>query len=114
MLDKQLLKGTLPTLVLSLLSGADRYGYELIKEMDRLSGGVFRFGEGSLYPVLHGLERDGALRAEWRESDAGRRRKYYTLTPVGRTELARRTAEWRTFADAIAAVLADGKDSRHG
>ena len=106
MLDTQLLKGTLPLLVLSLLSRADLYGYQLIKEMERLSDGVFQFGEGSLYPVLHSLERDGLLRPDWREADTGRKRKYYHLTTAGREELRRREAEWRALADAVAAIIA--------
>jgi len=113
MLDTQLLKGTLPLLVLSLLSRGDLYGYQLIKEMERLSGGVFQFGEGSLYPVLHSLERDRLLQPDWREADSGRKRKYYRLTPAGREELRRRQAEWRTLADAVAAITG-AEENSHG
>jgi len=105
MLDTQLLKGTLPLLVLSLLSRGDLYGYQLIKEMERLSNGVFQFGEGSLYPVLHSLERDGLLQPDWREADSGRKRKYYRLTAAGREQLGRRETEWRTLAEAVAAII---------
>lgn len=106
-IDKQLLKGTIPLLVLHLLSQADLYGYQLIKSMEQISSGVFRFSEGTLYPVLHSLERDGYLRAYWRDSDVGRRRKYYAITAAGRQELAARATEWRTFAGAIDAVLSE-------
>jgi len=104
-IDKQLLKGTLPLLVLRLLERADLYGYELIKTLEEGSAGLFRFGEGSLYPVLHTLERDGQLRAYWRDSAAGRKRKYYAITDAGRRELAQRRAQWRAFAGAIDSVL---------
>ncbi len=105
--DKQLLKGTIPLLVLQLLGQTDLYGYQLIKSLEQISAGVFRFSEGTLYPVLHTLERDGHLRAYWRDSDVGRRRKYYTITAAGRRELTARAAEWRTFAGAIDAVLGE-------
>lgn len=105
--DKQLLKGTIPMLVLHLLAQADLYGYQLIKSLDQISAGVFTFSEGTLYPVLHTLERDGQLRAYWRESDTGRNRKYYAITGRGRQELAQRLDQWRTFSDAIGAVLAE-------
>lgn len=111
-IDKQLLKGTLPLLVLQLLDRDDLYGYELIKTLEDASGGVFRFGEGSLYPVLHSLERDGGLRSYWRDSAAGRKRKYYAITAAGRRELAERSAEWQAFAGAIGAVLAGPEGPR--
>ncbi|MCB0913621.1 MAG: helix-turn-helix transcriptional regulator [Propionibacteriaceae bacterium] len=105
--DKQLLKGTIPLLVLHLLTQADMYGYQLIKSLEQISAGIFRFSEGTLYPVLHSLERDGLLRAYWRVSDVGRKRKYYAITDRGRRELGHRTAEWQTFTGAVNAVLAE-------
>lgn len=104
-IDKQLLKGTIPLLVLHLLAQADLYGYQLIKTIVQASGGVFAFSEGTLYPVLHALERDGHLRAYWRDSDTGRKRKYYAITSRGLEELSQRKTEWRTFSGAIEAVL---------
>lgn len=106
-IDKQLLKGTIPLLVLHLLAQADLYGYQLIKAVVAASGGVFTFSEGTLYPVLHALERDGHLRAYWRDSDTGRKRKYYAITPSGRIELAQRRKGWRAFSGAIEAVLTE-------
>lgn len=106
-IDKQLLKGTIPLLVLHLLAQADLYGYQLIKSLEQISAGVFKFSEGTLYPVLHTLERDGHLRAYWRESGTGRNRKYYAITAAGRRELGQRMDQWRTFAGAIEAVLAE-------
>jgi PadR family transcriptional regulator PadR len=106
-IDKQLLKGTIPLLVLQLLDRGELYGYQLIKSLDELSAGAFHFSEGSLYPVLHSLERDGLLNAHWQSADSGRQRKYYAITPRGRTELAARRHQWRTFASAIETVLAE-------
>jgi DNA-binding PadR family transcriptional regulator len=107
MLDKQLLKGIIPLLALSLLSDEDRYGYQLIKAMDELTAGAFRFAEGTLYPVLHSLERAGALRSEW-EKASGRKRKYYHITSRGRLELEDRQAQWQQFNHAVTAVLSKG------
>lgn len=105
-IDTQLLKGTIPLLSLRLLAEADLYGYQLIKTLEQLTSGVFRFSEGTLYPVLHTLERDGMLRAYWQVAESGRKRKYYTITDRGRRQLRNRTAEWRTFVGAVDAVLA--------
>jgi len=106
-IDRQLLKGTIPLLVLRLLDRGELYGYQLIKSLDELSAGAFRFSEGSLYPVLHSLERDGLLSAHWQSGESGRKRKYYTITGRGRAELAARLRQWRTFAAAIETVLAE-------
>ena len=104
MLDKQLLKGTIPLLALSLLAKRDHYGYDLIKAMDAGSHGAFRFSEGTLYPVLHGLERDGRLTSVW-EKAGGRKRKYYRITDKGRAELAERGEQWALFTASVAAIL---------
>ncbi len=109
-IDKQLLKGTIPLLVLHLLARADMYGYQLIKSLEQLSSGALKFSEGTLYPVLHSLERDGMLRAHWLVAESGRRRKYYAITDRGRRDLGSRMAEWRTFAGAIEAVLSEDAD----
>jgi PadR family transcriptional regulator PadR len=104
MLDKQLLKGTIPLLALSLLATKDRYGYDLIKSMEDRSDGAFRFSEGTLYPVLHALEREGRLTSVWEETGR-RRRKYYRITDQGRAELATRRAQWTLFTTSVAAIL---------
>lgn len=104
MLDKQLLKGTIPLLVLSLLASEDRYGYDLIKSMEDRSHGAFRFSEGTLYPVLHSLERDGRLTSVWEETGR-RRRKYYRITAKGRAELTARREQWLLFTTSVAAIL---------
>ena len=106
-IDKELVKGTLPLIVLRLVAGADCYGYQIIKEIEGLSDGVLTFGEGTLYPVLHSLERDGLVSARWGESDAGRRRKYYRATDAGRRDLARRLRDWHDFTTAVDRVVTE-------
>ena len=72
----QLLKGTTPLLVLSVLRDGELYGYEIAQRIRLRSGGAFAPSEGALYPALHALEADGALTATWRESDKGPRRRH--------------------------------------
>jgi len=88
MISKDLLKGTLKTIVLNLLSeGGRMYGYEITREVEKLSEGTIQLSWGALYPTLHKLEADGLIYAE--EESTGRRvRKYYQLTPEG-TKISR-------------------------
>lgn len=98
----QLLKGTTPLLVLSVLRDGELYGYEIAQRIRERSGGAFAPSEGSLYPALHALEADGALVASWRESDRGPRRRYYRLTPHGAGLLAEHEREWSSFSLGVA------------
>jgi len=106
--NKELLKGSTGTMILTLLARGDLYGYELIKELERCSGGVFTLKEGTLYPILHGMESDGWVEAYWREVD-GRKRKYYRVTDAGTRQLEQKRSEWRQFRTAVDAVLGDGR-----
>lgn len=102
--NKELLKGSSEALILAVLVGTQLYGYEIAKHIKAVSGNVFPMGEGTLYPMLHKLEKDRLLQSYWREV-AGRRRKYYSLTRKGRTMLKEKSREWETFAAAVKAVL---------
>ena len=95
-------------LVLSLLAGEDMYGYQIIVELARRSDHTFEMKEGTLYPVLHGLERDGLVEAYQQEAPTGRMRKYYHLTDKGKKQLAAETEQWRAYEHAINAVLSMG------
>ncbi len=95
-------------LVLSLLSGEDMYGYQMIVELARRSDHIFDMKEGTLYPVLHGLEQEGFLEACRREAPTGRERKYYHLTRKGRAALREEEQAWRRYAGAVNAVLRCG------
>ena len=92
-------------LVLSLLAGEDMYGYQMIVELARRSDHTFEMKEGTLYPVLHGLERDGAVEAYQQEAPTGRMRKYYRLTRRGAAVLREEAAAWQTYSGAVNAVL---------
>lgn len=104
MLRSQLLKGTVPYLVLSVLKDGELYGYEIAQHIRQRSGAQLAPSEGSLYPALHRLEQQGALVAEWRQGDRGPRRRYYRLTPQGGKLLVESRAEWEAFSDVIARV----------
>lgn len=105
--DRELLKGSTATLVLSVLSRAPMHGYQMVKELEQLSAGVLTFKEGTLYPILHGLERDGLIVAAW-EAEGGRERKVYHLSEQGRGELRRRAQQWEQFRAAVDVVVRGG------
>ena len=94
--SKELVAACSRPLALTLLDGAESYGYDLIRRVRELSGGQLQWTEGTLYPVLHRLEREGLIVSSWRESEVGRRRKYYTLSAEGRASLAEEKKDWLT------------------
>jgi transcriptional regulator len=100
----ELVKGSTELLVLSLLRERALHGYEIIKEIRALSEGHLRVGEGSLYPLLHRLERDGLVTAEWAGLQ-GRDRRYYRLTARGQAALDERQEVWRRHVAAVQRVL---------
>jgi PadR family transcriptional regulator PadR len=96
--------GGLDLLILSLLSEREMYGYEIVTELARRSDETFMLREGTLYPLLHRLEKEGAVAA--REVKAGGRpRRYYRLTEKGGEKLSAREAEWARYSSAVNAVL---------
>lgn len=105
-LDSQLLKGTTPLLVLTVIGDGELYGYEIAQRIRDGSGGAFAPSEGSLYPALHRLEADGALLGSWRASDRGPRRRYYKLTPKGTGLLAENRDRFAAFVAGVQGVTA--------
>lgn len=98
------LSGHLETMLLAVVAEGRAHGYALIRRMRDLSGGAFDLPEGTVYPVLHRLERQGLLRSSWSEG-GGRRRRVYRIGSKGRRELERRRREWEEFSRAVTAVL---------
>lgn len=92
-------------LVLSLLTDGDKYGYEMVEELTRRSDDTFRLKEGTLYPLLHTLEKEKLVRSYTKLSPSGRERKYYQLTDSGREQLEYKEKEWRLFSEKVNAVL---------
>ena len=103
--DKMLIGSSSALLVLSLLGDGDKYGYEMVTELARRSGNAFELKEGTLYPLLHALEKAGDVRAYPRTAPSGRERRYYSLTEKGRRRLKEKEEEWRLFSDSVNAVL---------
>src|SRR5271154_1296462 len=95
--NKELLKGSTHTLVLTLLSRKQMYGYEIIKELESLSSGLFEMKEGTLYPILHALEEAGQVESKWVGEEGSRQRRYYIVTKSGRSLLKEKKQEWVNF-----------------
>lgn len=104
-IDKSLLSGSTAMLVLSLLRDGDKYGYEMIEELAKRSDDTFRLKEGTLYPLLHSLEKEDLVVPYTKQTPTGRERKYYRLTAAGLTQLEYKEKEWRMFSKTVDAVL---------
>ena len=100
------MSGVPELLLLRLLARDEMYGYELVRSIHKATGEAISLGEGVIYPVLHGLERSGALKAR-RKAVAGRTRVYYTLTKKGRTRLDELQNDWRRIQNGITNALQD-------
>ena len=105
-LDRSLVSGSMALLVMKLLEDGDKYGYEMIAELDARSDHTFTLKEGTLYPILHGLEREGAVKSYTKEADSGRTRKYYRITKKGLRALEEQKKEWVDFSQKVNAILA--------
>ncbi|HIE17978.1 MAG TPA: PadR family transcriptional regulator [Dehalococcoidia bacterium] len=103
--ERELLKGSTDSLLLSLINHQPMYGYQIIKELERRSNGYFQFKEGTLYPALHRLERAGLVRGKWQKLPGGQERRYYYITAKGQKALAERLAMWQDFSTAVALIM---------
>ena len=103
-MTRELVAASARPLVLSILSGGESYGYALIQEVARRSGGRMEWTEGMLYPVLHRLEREGLIESRWDEAE-GRKRKYYRLKREGRAALQEEREQWSIVQAALGAFL---------
>ena len=102
-IEIQLKKGVLGLCVLALLSRSDSYAYEIAS---RLSDAI-DMGEGTIYPLMRRMQSEGLVETYLVESSAGPSRKYYRLSEAGRAALAVQTTDWKTFTEAVDAILAD-------
>ena len=121
-----LLQGTLDMLVLKSLQLGPMHGWGIAERVEQGSENVLGLNQGSLYPALYRLEKQGFVRSEWRMTENNRRARYYSLTPAGRRQLAAARAEWERLSGAVNQVLRmersralhrhgrpDGHDRRH-
>ena len=103
--DREWKKGSAELLVLSLLEGRPRHGYDVSKLIQARSGGALRFHVTSLYPLLYRLEKRGWVEGRWVEKAEQRRRRYYSLTPEGHKVLRSQRKSWKNFVAAISRVI---------
>jgi PadR family transcriptional regulator PadR len=103
--ERELLKGSTDSLLLSLINRQPTYGYKIIKELGKRSNGYFQFKEGTLYPALHRLEKAGLLQGKWQRLPSGQERRYYHITPKGQKTLAERLAAWQDFSAAVSLIM---------
>jgi PadR family transcriptional regulator PadR len=106
-MEKDLRKGSARVLILAMLAERPMYGYQIAKELKGRSKGYFAFKEGTLYPALHGLEKEGLLTSQWEVVDKGPSRKYYRLTDDGRKALTDSVEEWTTFSQRLLSILGE-------
>ena len=104
-INKELLKGSTVILILSLLDKEDLYGYQIIQKLSISSDNIFNLKEGTLYPLLHGLENEEAISAYWVETPEGRSRKYYKITKSGKNLLKEKQTEWKIFSETVNKVI---------
>ena len=102
----QLRRGVLEFCVLALLRDGERYGFELVRTLADAGGLVTT--EGTLYPLLARLRRDGVVETTWRESPSGPPRRYYRLTPAGHEALSAFSGEWARFRTSVDTMLDTG------
>ena len=107
-IDKSLLTGSTGMLILQLLDEKEMYGYEMIDTLEKRSDNTFTLKAGTLYPLLHSLERSGYVSSREAEAENGRLRKYYSITESGKKILSEKRTEWEVFSGAVNLVLGKG------
>jgi PadR family transcriptional regulator PadR len=103
-INPELLRGSLELMVLSTLSSGKKYGYLIQSTLWESSREAIEIKAGTLYPILHKLEKEGWVKCRW-EDDTGRRRKWYELTAAGRKQLKQRADEWWRYVDCLRSIL---------
>ncbi len=96
-------------LILAILQNGDKHGYQLALEIEEKSGRYFRFNHGTLYPILHKLEKERKIKGAWLKDDSKRKRKQYSLTAKGRKYLAGQVAAWKTFYERFLGILEENE-----
>jgi DNA-binding PadR family transcriptional regulator len=102
---KELMKGSVDSLLLSLINQQPMYGYQILKELEKRSQGYFKFKEGTLYPALHRLEESSLIEGKWQTLSNNRQRRYYYITDKGRQRLATSMSQIQDFLTALNLIL---------
>jgi len=107
---RELIKGSIDSLLLCLVVQQPMYGYQIIKELERRSQGYFKFKEGTLYPALHRLEEADLIQGKWQTLPSGRQRRYYHITEKGLYSLAAKRSQWLDFLVAMNLIIQPASD----
>jgi PadR family transcriptional regulator, regulatory protein PadR len=102
-----LVQGTLDLLILKTIALQPMHGWAIAKRIQQISQDVLQVQQGSLYPALHRLEQQGWITANWAESETGRQAKFYALTPEGRAQMEKESANWNRLSAAIDLVVGE-------
>ena len=103
--SKKLIGSTTTTLLLAVLAEKERHGYGIVQRVDQLSKGAFQWREGTIYPALHRLEKQGFIVGDWEPGESGRQRRVYAITPLGKDQLSQQRQEWSLFSSTVNRVL---------
>ena len=101
----ELIKGSIDSLLLSMVGQQPMYGYQIIKDLEKRSQGYFKFKEGTLYPALHRLEEAGLVTGKWEMLSGGRHRRYYHITEKGHQRLVTHRSQWQDFLTAMNLII---------
>lgn len=102
--ERDLLRGSLDMMILSVVAKDSQYGYLIQKQLSEVSQGKIKMPAGTMYPLLHRLEKEKLIRSRW-DSSTGRKRKWYDITAKGRKRLNAQAKQWQQYADCIALLL---------
>ena len=111
MATKALVAASTKPLLLSILLHGENYGYQIIKQVEKLSGGELSWTDAMLYPVLHRLEKEQLIQSRWVIQDNGRKRKYYSITPIGEEVLEAEKAQWLNVDQALRKLWEGGESN---
>ena len=100
-----MVQGALDLLILKTISAQPMHGWAIAKRIEQASREVLLVRQGSLYPALHRLEQQGWIKANWAETETGRKAKFYALTRAGRTQLEKELANWDRLSAAVHLVV---------
>jgi PadR family transcriptional regulator, regulatory protein PadR len=112
--ETQLTRALNEILILASLQGGAKHGYQIAVDIEEVSGGYFTFTHGTLYPILHQLEKEGLVDGEWESGGSRRRRKNYVLTVAGRRHLTEGAAGWSELSERLSAFVVASSSVRSG
>ncbi|QEG41965.1 PadR family transcriptional regulator [Roseimaritima ulvae] len=107
--SSDLIRSCADMVILTVLRSRPMHGYDVLQSMGEFGDGQFRFKQGTLYPLLYRLEREGWIKSKWQVPETGKKRKVYSITAEGRRVLKQRTQQWERFSTSVNAILWEGK-----